>query len=84
MIKGPGGYDWYTYDNARPGYNSSTYRLFPNLASSENTSQVGLDFVSNGVKMRSGNANSASITYYYAAFAENPFGGSGVSPATAR
>jgi hypothetical protein len=43
-----------------------------------------LDLVSNGVKMRFGNANSASTTYYYAAFAENPFGGSGVSPATAR
>jgi hypothetical protein len=34
--------------------------------------------------LRSGNANVSSTVYYYAAFGENPFGGSGVSPATAR
>jgi hypothetical protein len=84
MIKGPGGFDWYLFDNQRPGYNEKTYRLFPNLASSENVDQVGCDFVSNGVKLRSGNANVSSTVYYYAAFGENPFGGSGVSPATAR
>ena len=84
MIKGPSGFDWYLFDNQRPGYNEKTYRLFPNLASSENVDQVGCDFVSNGVKLRSGNANVSSTVYYYAAFAEHPFGGSGVSPATAR
>jgi hypothetical protein len=84
MIKGPSGFDWYLFDNQRPGYNEKTYRLFPNLASSENVDQVGCDFVSNGVKLRSGNANVSSAVYYYAAFGENPFGGSGVSPATAR
>ena len=84
MIKGPGGFDWYLFDNQRPGYNEKTYRLFPNLASPENVDQVGCDFVSNGVKLRFGNANVSSAVYYYAAFGENPFGGSGVSPATAR
>jgi hypothetical protein len=84
MIKGPSGFDWYLFDNQRPGYNEKTYRLFPNLASSENVDQVGCDFVSNGVKLRSGNANVSSAVYYYAAFGENPFGGSGISPATAR
>ena len=84
MIKGPGGFDWYLFDNQRPGYNEKTYRLFPNLASSENVDQVGCDFVSNGVKLRAGNANVSSTVYYYAAFAEHPFGGANVSPATAR
>ena len=84
MIKGPGGFDWYLFDNQRPGYNEKTYRLFPNLASPENVDQVGCDFVSNGVKLRSGNANVSSTVYYYAAFAEHPFGGANVSPATAR
>ena len=84
MIKGPSGFDWYLFDNQRPGYNEKTYRLFPNLASPENVDQVGCDFVSNGVKLRAGNANVSSTVYYYAAFAEHPFGGANVSPATAR
>ena len=45
-----------------------------------------VDFLSNGVKLRINNANwnESGGSYLFIAFAENPFGGSSVSPATAR
>jgi hypothetical protein len=46
-----------------------------------------IDFLSNGIKFRSGNGsdfNGSGATFIYAAWAEHPFGGSGVAPATAR
>ena len=44
------------------------------------------DFLANGVKIRTSNSafNGDGTTYIYLAFAENPFGGSGVSQARAR
>jgi hypothetical protein len=44
------------------------------------------DVLSNGFKQRgtNGQMNTSSATYVYAAFASNPFGGSGAAPATAR
>ena len=45
-----------------------------------------VDLVSNGFKIRgtNNNMNKVGSTFIYAAFAENPFGGSNVSPANAR
>jgi hypothetical protein len=43
-----------------------------------------VDFLSNGFKVRSSSANQNQGQVTYAAFAENPFGGSNVSPANAR
>ena len=45
-----------------------------------------MDFTSNGFKVRTTNPgwNTSGGTYIFMSFAENPFGGDGVSPATAR
>jgi len=45
-----------------------------------------IDLVSNGIKIRndSGGSNTLNHTYIYMAWAENPFGGSGVGQARAR
>jgi hypothetical protein len=46
----------------------------------------GIDFLSNGFKIRTtdGNFNASGQFFVYSAFAENPFGGSNVAPVTAR
>ena len=79
--------NWVIKDVARDTYNPSTKRLFPNLSNSESDdSAVDIDFLSNGFKVRSTNpaVNESGSDFLYMAFAENPFGGDGVSPATAR
>ncbi len=43
-----------------------------------------LDFLSNGVKYRTTDANASGSPYIYMAFAEHPFVGDGTSPVTAR
>ena len=68
-----GGYNWATMDNERPGYNSISYRIMADVANEETTAgDPQLDFLSNGFKLRAGNANYAG-TVYYMAFAEAPF-----------
>jgi len=67
------GYNWAMMDTDRPGYNSISYRIMADAPNEETT--VGdpqLDFLSNGFKLRAGNANYAG-TVYYIAFAESPF-----------
>jgi hypothetical protein len=77
--------NWEIYDNARNTYNPETLALQPNLTNAESTID-GIDFLSNGFKIRTtdANFNTSGQTYIYAAFAENPFGGSNVAPVTAR
>ena len=78
---------WYILDTTRDPYNVSYKLLSPNLSSAEDTtSSPVLDFLSNGVKLRNlyATLNASGGTYIFAAFAENPFGGDGVNPATAR
>jgi hypothetical protein len=77
--------NWQIYDNARNTYNPETLALQPNLTNAESTIN-GVDFLSNGFKVRTtdANFNTSGQTYVYAAFAENPFGGSNVAPITAR
>ena len=77
--------NWEIYDNARNTYNPETLALQPNLTNAESTI-TGIDFLSNGFKIRTtdANFNTSGQTYIYAAFAENPFGGSNVAPVTAR
>jgi hypothetical protein len=77
--------NWEIYDNARNTYNPETLALQPNLTNAESTID-GVDFLSNGFKIRTtdANFNTSGQTYIYAAFAENPFGGSNVAPVTAR
>jgi hypothetical protein len=79
------GYRWCTFDNKRNTYNVAptfTY-LEGNFAEATTT---GLDFLSNGFKLRDSGAsfNGSGSTYIYWAFAENPFVSSKGIPCTAR
>jgi hypothetical protein len=79
---------WYLNDSARNPYNLNYLALFPANSGAESASTGGAayDFLSNGFKPRTGNndSNGSGDTYVFMAFAEHPFGGDGVSPATAR
>ena len=82
------GDDWRIWDNQRPGYNLTNLSLAPNTSAAEDTStnNYAIDTLSNGFKLRSltTGTNGSGRTYIFMALAENPFGGSGISPATAR
>jgi hypothetical protein len=70
------------YDNKRSTYNLNGQKLGANVADEENNvgnlgdSTTGVDFLSNGIKIRSAgsNNNTSAATYIYMAFAEAPFG----------
>jgi hypothetical protein len=68
---------WMINDAARSDYNVSDDALFPNYANAEEVSVTnwGIDFLSNGFKVRSTDieSNASGGTYIYMAFAENPF-----------
>ena len=89
-VDGHGG--WMVYDTARMefnpgGSNSTAYPVSWDRFNAESFfwNAYQFDILSNGFKLRSiqGDVN-YSGNYVFMAFAENPFGGSGVSPATAR
>ena len=73
--------NWAIRDSKRDTYNITSKELEADTSSSESTF-AALDFLSNGFKARSFTGVSGGWVYF--AFAEHPFGGSGVSPATAR
>jgi hypothetical protein len=77
--------NWYLQDATRSAYNLQKATLFPDASNAEAT-DGGLDFLSNGFKLRNTDSseNASGGTYIFMALAENPFGGDGVSPATAR
>ena len=70
---------WLVSDSARRPFNDGTYReLYWNSASEEQTgadSHDGVDYLSNGFKLKATNAgaNGAGNYYVYIAFAKNPF-----------
>jgi len=69
---------WPMHDSKRPGYNLTPYPLYANSTATEDTSHPtarGLDFLSNGIKVRAitSDFNLSGATYIYMAFAENPF-----------
>jgi len=85
--------DWRIFDNKRSssGANPNNKHLFAHnnnaeSASSTNSVPDGIDFLSNGFKIRqaTNGLNSSGDTYIYMAFAENPFTTSTGVPATAR
>ena len=81
------GENWHIKDSTRETYNPIADTLFANGSGSEANLTNSVDFLSNGFKLRSSSwsgENSSGNTFIFAAFAENPFGGDGVSPATAR
>jgi hypothetical protein len=80
---------WYMLDVDRaavPGANVVNTQFFAELANAESAPDTGssTDFLSNGFKVRNTGINGSGQTIIYMAFAENPFGGDGVAPATAR
>ena len=78
--------NWHIWDSTRSNDNPIAEALYPNLSASEgNPGEV--DLLSNGFKIRTTNTDAGGRsggTYIFAAFAEHPFGGEGVSPAPAR
>lgn len=77
--------DWRILDTTRSTYNVMRDRLFPNNTSAESDSDV-VDFLSNGIKFRTGNAgdNASGGSYIGFAWAENPFVTSSGVPVVAR
>ena len=78
---------WFMYDTTRDIDNKVQHRLLANDPQAENTgSGDDIDIVSNGIKVRSSASaiNASGQTFFYMAFAENPFVTSGGLPVTAR
>jgi hypothetical protein len=69
----------------RDPINPLNNQLQPHSSNPESGSSY-MDFTANGFKLRGtqGATNANGGTYVYLAFAENPFGGSGVAQAKAR
>ena len=68
------GQGWQIHDTSRIGYNDSNYALRPDSGTAEATN-VNIDILSNGFKLRNGLAisNGGSVNYAYFAIAESPF-----------
>lgn len=78
--------NWLIFDIERSTNLNDNY-MYANSDSNEGTSSSsGVDFLSNGVKMRNtyNDANTSSASYIYMAFAHNPFVTSTGTPTTAR
>ena len=78
---------WILMDSVRDTYNVAHEAHRPNEPDQDVTSSLpNTDFLSNGFKIRTSWAdmNENNSLFAYFAIAENPFGGSGVTPATAR
>ena len=71
---GSGNENWRLFDSSRSPYNQNNLHLLPSANNAE-TSESGMDFVSNGFKLRHNDAhqNQDGSNYVYAAFAESPF-----------
>ena len=86
LHKSNNGASWYLYDSLRSPLNPLLLPLFPNTTAAESSNVYGFDFLSNGIKVRQGTGyggNYSGVLVWYMAFAEHPFIGDGVSPATA-
>ena len=78
---------WNLRDSSRDPFNVSKEILAPNTNAAEATSGGGqyADLLSNGFKLRGTDPGvNSSATFIYMAFAEHPFGGEDIAPATAR
>ena len=80
--------EWFIVDNKRDSFNETDAGLFPNNSNAESIGNGynGVDFLSNGIKIRQSNSsiNNSSGTYIYYAVAESPFVTSTGIPTTAR
>ena len=78
-----GSTSWRILDNKRNPYNPVNHRLFPNDSGVESDNS-SIDFTANGFRVITNSSDVNTNTIVYAAWAENPFGGSGVAQAKAR
>jgi len=80
------GEDWGIYDNKRNTYNEVDIALFPNATTIDTNVGDGVDFCSNGIKIKDagGELNSDGEYYIYMSFAEAPLVSSNNIPITAR
>ena len=78
--------NWFINDTTREHNNPHNDPLAANTNLGEyDFSSALLDMNSNGFKLRGGpDQLNGNETYFYAAFAENPFGGENTAPVTAR
>ena len=69
------GYNWMMMDSVRSTFNMVENSLNPNESNAESSSDVDIDFLSNGFKLRQSSAwmNQSGSTFIYMAFAEQPF-----------
>ena len=67
--------NWTVFDSKRTPNNEMDGHLHPNASVAEQTGAEEIDFLSNGFKFRSGDADSnySNFDYIYLAFAEQPF-----------
>ena len=83
LLRGVGRRDCFIYDSQRSPYNQIDKGSIVNEGVSDNTGYY-VDFLSNGFKIRSsGGFNASGEINIFMAFAEYPFGGEDVTPATA-
>ena len=78
--------NWLIYDNKRDTLNEVLTYLVANATDASSTASDGIDFLSNGVKIRRTGVswNGDGDDYLYIAFAEHPFVTSKGTPTTAR
>ncbi|MDB3983238.1 hypothetical protein N9419_07260 [Candidatus Pelagibacter sp.] len=87
IIKSTSTNTWIMLDNKRGSYNVNQSKLFADANSAENTdTSNGIDFLSNGLKLRRNNSeiNTSGQSYIFMAFAEAPLVGTNNVPCTAR
>jgi hypothetical protein len=77
--------NWGMFDNKRLGFNPKNEFVRANETNTESSDYDGIDFLSNGFKLRTTSTLvNAAQSYIYLAFAENPFTTSTGVPGTAR
>ena len=65
---------YYLHDAVRDPINQTKRSLYPNLSAAEDENYLNLDLLSNGFKLRTTTSSNANnTTYFYFAFAEQPF-----------
>jgi len=71
---GSGAENWRLFDSSRSPYNQNNKHLLPSTNSAE-SEESGMDFVSNGFKLRHNDIhqNQDGTNYFFMAFAESPF-----------
>ncbi len=77
---------WQIHDSARDPFNEVQKRLAPNSSDAEGSGSIPIDFLSNGIKLRTTATtwNESGSNFIYMAFASAPLVGTNNIPATAR